>query len=143
MQVVYTCIKILGQSVHKLLIRQGLEFHCHYDLDLWPRHPIFNRVIYSSWPTTIPSLKIIDQCVFKLLIGQGFELQCDLDLWPRNAKFNRGHLLVRINHHTKWEVLWDMSYLSYWSDKLCLRTDGPTYGPTCTKQRTPNSSKGT
>ena len=36
---------------------------------------------------------------------------CDLGLWPRNPKFNRGHLLVMNNHHTKLEDPWPMSSL--------------------------------
>ena len=36
---------------------------------------------------------------------------CDLDLWPRNPKVNRGHLLIMTNHLTKLEYPWDMSSL--------------------------------
>ena len=60
-------------------------------------------VMYLSWPTSRPSLKILGQCVLKLLIRQGFEQKChyDLDLWPKNPKFNMVHLLVMTNHHNK------------------------------------------
>ena len=58
-----------------------------------------------SWQPSIPSLKIQVQCVLKLLIRQGFELHChcNLDLWPRNPKHNRGNLLIMTNLHTKFE----------------------------------------
>ena len=44
------------------------------------------------------------------MYAQPPKLKChhDLDLWPRNPKFNRGHLLVMINHHTKLEDSWAM-----------------------------------
>ena len=31
---VMTNLRTLGNSVHKLLVRQSLELDCHYDLDL-------------------------------------------------------------------------------------------------------------
>ena len=55
---------------------------------------------------------------------------CDLDLWPRNPKFNRGHLLVMTNHHTKLDVSFGYEFCSYWLDKVCLLTDQPTDQPT-------------
>ena len=72
---------------------------------------------------------------------------CDIDLWPRNPKFNRGYLLVTTNHHTKLESPWAHNeFSSYWSDKVCLRTDTPTIRrtdqSTCAKQYTPTSSNG-
>ena len=56
-------------------------------------------IIYWFWPTSIPSLKITGQSVHKLLIRKCFQLycHCHLDLWPRNPKYNRGHLLIMTN----------------------------------------------
>ena len=52
---------------------------------------------------------------------------CDLDLWPRNPKFNRGHLLVMTNHHTKLEDPWAMSSLVIDRTRFVY---GPTKRPT-------------
>ena len=42
-----------------------------------------------------------------------FELlcHCDLDLWTRNSKFERGHLLVMTNQNTNLEDPWSISPL--------------------------------
>ena len=72
---------------------------------------------------------------------------CDLDLWPRNSKINRGHLLVMTSHHTKLEDPWAISSLVIDRTNFFYGpTDRPTYrptdGPTYAKQYTPSSSKG-
>ena len=64
---------------------------------------------------------------------------CDLDLWPRNPKFNRGHLLVKTNHHTKVEDAWAMSSLVIDRTKFVY---GQTDRLKSAKQYTPTSSKG-
>ena len=49
---------------------------------------------------------------------------CDLDLWPRNPKFNRGHLLVMTKHHTKLEDPLAMSSLvTDWTRFVYRQTD--------------------
>ena len=75
----------------------------------------------------------------KHVCSSNLKWHCYLDLWPRNHKFNRGHLLVMTNHHNKLEDHWVMSSLVidrtmfvYW----------PTERPTYAKQYTPTSSKG-
>ena len=56
---------------------------------------------------------------------------CDLELWPRNPKFNRGHLLVMTNHNTKLEDPWPISSLvTDWARYAYGPTDWPTYRPT-------------
>ena len=65
---------------------------------------------------------------------------CDLDLWPRNPKFNRGHLLVMANQHTKLEDTGAISFLLLMGQ--ALSTDWPTNQPTFAKLYTPTSSKG-
>ena len=68
---------------------------------------------------------------------------CDLDLSPRNPRFNRGHLLVMTNHHTKVENPWAMSSLVIDRTRFAY---GPMYPwtdrPTSAKQYTPSSLKG-
>ena len=61
-------------------------------------------VFYWSWPTSIPNMGIVSQCIFLLLIGQAFcvQGQCDLDLTPTDPKINRGLLLFMTNLHTKY-----------------------------------------
>ena len=46
---------------------------------------------------TIPSLKILVQSVQKVLIRQS------LELWPRNFKYNKGHVLFMTKVQTKFE----------------------------------------
>ena len=71
------------------------------------------------------------------------ECHCDLDLWPRNPKFNRGHLLDMTNHHTKLEDPCAKSFLVIDRTRFVFRpTDGPTNGPTCASNINPSSSKG-
>ena len=56
------------------------------------------------------------------------------DLWPRNPKFNKGHLLVMTNHHTKFEDPWAMSSLVIGRTRFVYRrTYRLTYRPTCAK----------
>ena len=51
---------------------------------------------------------------------------CDIDLWPRYHKFNRGHLFVMTNHHTKLEDPLAMSSLVIDRKSFVY---GPTDGP--------------
>ena len=68
---------------------------------------------------------------------------CVLDLWPRNPKFNRGHILVMTNHHTKIENPWALSSLVIDQTRFVYGpTDWPKGGRTCAKQYTPTSSEG-
>ena len=62
-------------------------------------------------------ISLITRNVCETCMPPTLKCHCDLDLWPRNPKFNRGHLLMT-NHHTKLE-----EFFSYWSDKVCLRTN--------------------
>ena len=48
---------------------------------------------------------------------------------PRNHRFNRVHLVVMTNHHTKLEDPWAMSSLVIdWTRFVYGPTDGPTDG---------------
>ena len=59
--------------------------------------------------------------------------------WPRNPKFNRDHLLVMTNNHTKLEDPWAMSSLVIDRTRFVYRR---TDQPTCAKQYKLSSSKG-
>ena len=49
-------------------------------------------------------------------------------LWPRNPKFNRSHLLIMTNHHTKLEYPWAMSSLVIDRTSFVYEpTNRPTY----------------
>ena len=74
-----------------------------------------------------------------------FNIQChfDLDLWPRNPKFNRGHLLVMTNLHTKFEDPKSMSSLVIDRTRYVYGlTDLPMDRLTSAKQYTPSSRRG-
>ena len=64
------------------------------------------------------------------------KLKChyDLDLWSRNPKFNKGHLIVMTNYHTKLEYPRAMSSLV--TDRTRF-----VYGLTCAKQYTPSGDR--
>jgi hypothetical protein len=83
-------------------------------------------VICWSWTIIIPSLMFLGLSILLLLIGNRFyqQGQCDLDLCPLDLKINIGHLLVMINHHTKFEVPRPKQSLVFTWKPLCLRTDG-------------------
>ena len=69
---------------------------------------------------------------------------CDVDLWPRNPKFNkfnRGHLLIMTNHHTKLKDHWAMSSLVK-TRFVYGATDRPTDEPTREKHYTPLLRRG-
>ena len=59
---------------------------------------------------------------------------CGIDFLPRNPKFNKGHLLVMTNHHTKSQDPWAMSSLII---DLKMFVDEATDRHICTKQYTP------
>ena len=67
------------------------------------------------------------------------KFQCDLDLRPSNLKFNRGHLPVMTNQHSKLENPWAMSSLVI---DLTRFVYGLTDGPTFAKQIYPLFFKG-
>ena len=49
---------------------------------------------------------------------------CDHNLYSRNLKFNRDHLLVMTNYHTKLEDPWAMSsQVIDWTRFVCGPTD--------------------
>ena len=84
--------------------------------------PFSHGVDTSRGPdTSFTAMNTSSSCKnFYLKLYASFSVEKHWPFWPRNPKFNRGHLLVMTNHHTKLEDP------SYWSDKVCLRTDQPT-----------------
>ena len=99
----------------------------------WPRHLKFNKshllamtIHYNKFedPRSMCS-QVIDRSRFWATMSLW------IWLWPRNPKFNSRHLLVMSNHHTIIRrTLGGYEFFSYWSDKVCLRTKGPTDGST-------------
>jgi hypothetical protein len=48
-------------------------------------------------------MKTVDHSILKQLREQAFFSQGPCDLWPSDFKINRGHLMVMINLHAKYE----------------------------------------
>jgi hypothetical protein len=49
-------------------------------------------------------MKTVNQSILKQLSGKDLiQDPCDLDLWPSDLNINRGHLIVMINLHAKYE----------------------------------------
>ena len=74
-----------------------------------------SRQIYTPF---IITKKQQQEMFLKHVCPPKLNCHCDLNLWPRNPKFNRGCLLVMTNHYTKLE--------DPWLDKICLWTDWRT-----------------
>ena len=118
-------MKILGQSVLKLLTGQGFDLQCYCDFNLWPRNIKINRghlLIMTNLNT-----KLEDPRLMCYQVIDRTRFWPSMSLWPwhltKNPKFNMGHLLVMTNHYTKLEVPWTMS-------SLVIGRTRCVYGPT-------------
>ena len=80
---------------------------------VFPQHFSFSCDSYRGTMPAILSQKILSrQHLYK-------DQQFDLDLWPRVLKFNREHLLSRINHCSKISILLSQNEVfRYWGDSI-------------------------